>query len=60
MVGKGNEMLWGGRMVCGCEVECEVLSEHGVAGSEQRDKQGATGVSSQAYKKKDFARPVGQ
>jgi len=60
-------MLWGGRMVCGCEVECEVLSEHGVAGSEQRDKQGATGdkqgatgVSSQAYKKKDFARPVGQ
>ena len=27
----GSEVLWGARVVCGCETGCEVLAEYGVS-----------------------------
>jgi len=32
--GGGTEVLWGGRVVCGREVRCEVLSDYGVGSGE--------------------------
>jgi len=36
--GGGSEVLWGGRVVCGCKVGCEVLSEYVVDSSEGEHK----------------------
>jgi len=36
--GGGSGVLWGARVVYGCEARCKVLSEHGVGSGEREDK----------------------
>ena len=35
----GSEVLWGGRVVWGCEIRSEVLLEHGVGNGKREEKQ---------------------
>ena len=36
---RGSEVLWGGRVVWGCEIRREVLLEHGVGNGKREEKQ---------------------
>jgi len=37
--GGRSEVLWDGRVLCGCEIGCAVLQEHGVGSGERGNKQ---------------------